>query len=492
METTEACEVSEVSVGIAEAGNIDIHNVAEELPSAADDSEFNPATADHSNENSGDGHDEEEITNSSVTDEVFHPHAPVHPVGILTTVRAGGRATRLVAIVQQPDSHAHHAHLVDGLKTPATPCTPGTPSGDKRHYAWDELLHSPNGVLPVRCRNVSAELHKNKLGSGGKGRCIKYQDSWYTPSEFESYCGRGNSKDWKRSIRYGGRTLNCLIEEGILTPHAASCTCGACCDDESVESSQSGPVRLFVPYRRRKRNESESLPPTPTLKRKMKLKDAPDEARSISLDSTASQLDVTGANLVLSPMPPGTPKAPVTSDLEHEHWWHLEEMANQMAQSVQQLKTMIEQAKAQSQTNKDNAILHTKIVLDAEKKEALSQARLEAQMQFSRALMEAKAEKDSAVAQALAQARAEKMEAVANAKTSHLIKACVNCGREALLECMGCQLVSYCSSFCQRKDWAAHQHNCGQHGLLAASPIEHQEAHEDEDTSMEHKKDSDE
>ncbi|XP_022107343.1 deformed epidermal autoregulatory factor 1 homolog [Acanthaster planci] len=484
MENTEACEVTEVPVGIAEAGNIDIHNVAEELPNAADDSAFNAGATDHSNENSGDGHDEG-ITTSSVTDEVFHPH-PVHPVGILTAVPgAGGRTTRLVAIVQ--DSQ-HHAHLVDGLKTPATPCTPGTPSGDKRqHYAWDEVVHSPNGILPVRCRNVSAELHKNKLGSGGKGRCIKYQDTWYTPSEFENFCGRGNSKDWKRSIRYGGRTLNCLIEEGILTPHAASCTCGACCDDESVESSQSGPVRLFVPYKRRKRNESESLPPTPTMKKKMKLKDAPEETRSISLDSTASQLDVTGANLVLSPMPPGTPKAAGTSDLEHEHWWQLEEMANQLAQNVQQLKTLIEQAKAHSQASKETAVLHTKIMLDAEKKEALSKARLEAQMQFSRAMMEAKAEKDSAVAQALAQARAEKMEAVANAKTTHLIKACVNCGREALSECMGCHQVSYCSSFCQRKDWVSHQHNCGQQGVLASCPVEQQEGQEDENTSIENK-----
>ncbi len=59
-------------------------------------------------------------------------------------------------------------------------------------------------------------------------------DNWYTPSEFEAVCGRACSKDWKRSVRYGGRTLACLIEDGILTPHATSCTCAACCDDESV------------------------------------------------------------------------------------------------------------------------------------------------------------------------------------------------------------------------------------------------------------------
>lgn len=69
---------------------------------------------------------------------------------------------------------------------------------------------------------------------GGRGRCIKLRDSYYTPNEFESLCGRSGSKDWKRSIHYGGRTLLCLIEDGILQPHAISCTCAACCDDETV------------------------------------------------------------------------------------------------------------------------------------------------------------------------------------------------------------------------------------------------------------------
>lgn len=69
---------------------------------------------------------------------------------------------------------------------------------------------------------------------GGRGRCIKSLDSWYTPNEFEAHSGRASSKDWKRSIRYGGRTLQCLIDDNILQPHATSCTCAACCDDEAV------------------------------------------------------------------------------------------------------------------------------------------------------------------------------------------------------------------------------------------------------------------
>jgi deformed epidermal autoregulatory factor 1 len=88
-------------------------------------------------------------------------------------------------------------------------------------------------ILPIRCKTTTAELYKIRLGSGGRGRCIKHKDTWYTPSEFENLCGRGSSKDWKRSIRYGGRSLQALIDEGVLTPHATSCTCSACCDDDS-------------------------------------------------------------------------------------------------------------------------------------------------------------------------------------------------------------------------------------------------------------------
>ena len=72
---------------------------------------------------------------------------------------------------------------------------------------------------------------------GGRGRCIRSGDDWFTPNEFENVSGRASSKDWKRSIRYGGRTLQCLIEDGLLVPHATSCTCAACCDDTSVVSS---------------------------------------------------------------------------------------------------------------------------------------------------------------------------------------------------------------------------------------------------------------
>lgn len=127
--------------------------------------------------------------------------------------------------------------------------TVGTPVTVSSGGSWNEAATLP--VLPVRCKNTSAELHKSRFGSGGRGRCIKLANTWYTPSEFEALCGRASSKDWKRSIRFGGRSLQTLIDEGIILPHATSCTCAACCDDESA----TGPIRLFTPYKRKRRKD---------------------------------------------------------------------------------------------------------------------------------------------------------------------------------------------------------------------------------------------
>ncbi|XP_070581008.1 deformed epidermal autoregulatory factor 1 homolog isoform X2 [Ptychodera flava] len=450
MEANEVTEVAVMSEGI---------DISEELHPNSDDSVHAVYTS---------------TEQTASNDQVF----TTTPTAILTAeglqVHEGHPAlktTHIVTVVQDNNTVATVA--LDTLKapqtpqTPITPATPATPYSGKdkpSKYNWDDSVHLP--ILPVRCRNQSAELHKCKLGSGGRGRCIKMGDTWYTPTEFESYCGRGNSKDWKRSIRYGGRTLQCLIEEGILQPHATSCTCAACCDDEAVVST-SGPVRLFVPYKRRKRGESESgsTPPRKTARSaSVKTKE-----RSFSVDERNGEITVTeNSNAVLPPMTPATPKPSETE----QSWWHLEEMANSLIQQAQQLKAMIEQAKAQAQAAKDAAVAQAKLQYETEKKEALTQSRLEAQMQLSRALMEARAEKDSAVAQALAQARADKLEAVEQAKSEQLIKTCVNCGREALSECTGCHRVSYCSSFCQRKDWATHQNSCGQNSASGSpSPM---------------------
>nr|XP_022287766.1 uncharacterized protein LOC111100323 [Crassostrea virginica] len=237
-------------------------DISEELPNG-DDSAF---TDDHQQPNAGgDG------GNTSVNAESPSiNHQPIPSQLYVTTTQGLVPAEQIQEDIKTTHIVIHDQTFDSGLKTPTTPLPPPTPatplSREKGFkYTWDESVQG--NILPVRCKNSNGELYKNKFGSGGRGRCIKSDGEWFTPNEFEARSGRASSKDWKRSIRYGGRTLQCLIEDGVLQPHATSCTCAACCDDETV----TGPVRLFVPYKRRKK-DSESGPPSPPLSSPLPIK----------------------------------------------------------------------------------------------------------------------------------------------------------------------------------------------------------------------------
>ncbi|XP_028397292.1 deformed epidermal autoregulatory factor 1 homolog isoform X2 [Dendronephthya gigantea] len=319
----------------------------------------------------------------------------------------------------------------EGYKTPDAGVTVNVPVSQaaQARAKWQEAMNSD--ILIIRCREEVGEMHKNKLGSGGRGKCIKHNGNWYTPSEFEALCGRASSKDWKRSIRYGGRTLQCLIEEGIIMPHALSCTCSTCCDDNTL----AGPVRLFVPYKRKKRESSDS----PLSKKRLSL-GMP--ARSMSVDSACSTPGpLTGDDTVtvdgdlstlsaistgsVSVVPVGfqttTAQSMSSSDLQKQ-WWHLEETVNNVITTAQQLRNMLTHVKMQVESVRDNAVAQAKLHAEAEKKEVLAQTRMNSLMQLSRALMEAKQEKENAVAQALIEAKTERLETAADAKQQELLK----------------------------------------------------------------------
>ncbi|KAM6393224.1 deformed epidermal autoregulatory factor 1 homolog isoform 3-T3 [Pluvialis apricaria] len=371
-----------------------------------------------------------------------------------------------------------------GLKGPSAPLAPGPQSpptpltsvqektGTK--YNWDPSVYE--NELPVRCRNISGILYKNRLGSGGRGRCIKQGDNWYSPTEFEAMAGRASSKDWKRSIRYAGRPLQCLIHDGILNPHAASCTCAACCDDMTL----SGPVRLFVPYKRRKKENE--IPATPVKKDCPKnITLLPATAATTFQDTNVQQpcrvshpephypsyqdncqispfpeaaLPTSHPKIVLTSLPalavpPTTPTKAISPSVvnglevtEQRSWLYLEEMVNSLLNTAQQLKTLIEQAKQASSSFREAAVTQAKIQADVERKE-----------QYQNQLFQQTEDVDG--------------------KTEIIIKqSCVNCGREATNECTGCHKVNYCSTFCQRKDWKDHQHICGQSATVTVQADE--------------------
>ncbi|XP_066524781.1 deformed epidermal autoregulatory factor 1 homolog isoform X2 [Hoplias malabaricus] len=414
---------------------------------------------------------------------------PEHVLTGRTTLQIGDslstqKATLIVvhtdgSIVDATGLKATAAPMTPGPQTPPTPLSAGHEK-DVSKYNWDPSVYE--NELPVRCRNTSGILYKNRLGSGGKGHCIKHNNNWYTPTEFEGLAGRASSKDWKRSIRYAGRPLQCLIQERIINPHAASCTCAACCDDLAVNKdgsfvgeniSMTGPVRLFVPYKRRKKENErpgspeKKEPQTPksitlahgdafTVSPSGQLttsgtltfeRTATGDTTAIISDSPAPS-DVFSSTAVLTTLPALAvipqqtvvqTKVPTAGAVvngvetsEQRTWLYLEEMANTLLNTVQQLKALITQAKQASQANQS----------------------------FSSSLEKSCSRKDSFPSQlSLVDDPEGKI-------TEIIIKhTCVNCGREASNECTGCHKVHYCSSFCQKKDWKDHQHICCQSGV---------------------------
>ncbi|XP_077970116.1 deformed epidermal autoregulatory factor 1 homolog isoform X4 [Styela clava] len=304
--------------------------------------------------------------------------------------------------------------------------------------------------IPITCKRNHAFLYKNKLGSGRKGKCIKFADEWYTPSEFEIFSGLEMSKDWKRSLRYGGRSLLNLVNRGYLRPHAATCTCGICSEDPSL----TGPVLYYTPKIRRKRSATASLstgslsvehdsfrpstaPPIKQFSQPFAIsnprltfeneKDLPSQLPADIVDVLKS------TNLPLTKETRRLFQALAENEQkDRKIWSKLEKKAESMMEKFEQLQQSIFNAKKESEDRRDKILKEMYIVLT------------------------------------------DQNHYVPNHSTSHLVKTldekkfcediheeeddevpeiCGACGNPANSECTGCRKATYCSTECQEMDW---------------------------------------
>ncbi|XP_060849349.1 deformed epidermal autoregulatory factor 1 homolog [Rhopalosiphum padi] len=342
-----------------------------------------------------------------------------------TVVRAEDGTFKTAHIVLRPDNsttnNVHEEETDQGVSSPNTaPC-----------YSYTEAARLP--VLPVRCKTTNAELHKKKFGSGCRGKCIKFGNQWYTPSEFEALCGRASSKDWKRSIRFGGRSLQTLIYDGVLLPHAMSCTCAACCDDESA----TGPVRLFTPYKRIRTKKHSS-----SHSKKKKIEDGAaisndedscDSSVGISLDN--GDMDIKDEEPILIQTGDISQAEIVQSnDSIEDMFKKLENMSSRMIKMVHHFRNSMRVAKYKWSTEKQELL--------AELKRAKENS-IENRNDFD-------VETISSVAAGLQPSTDDIPD----------VKKCANCNRDAFAECSLCRRTPYCSTFCQSKDWNNHQVEC--------------------------------
>ena len=121
--------------------------------------------------------------------------------------------------------------------------------------------------FPVSCADNEARLYMKRFARGSVGKCILFKGKWCTPNEFQSISGRKSSKDWKRSIRLGGRILKEYITQGLFEEHSKLCSCKICSGSDVDMLKQEGEMALAAKRRRLSQADSHPHvpPPPPSL-----------------------------------------------------------------------------------------------------------------------------------------------------------------------------------------------------------------------------------
>lgn len=73
-------------------------------------------------------------------------------------------------------------------------------------------------MMDVECNGQMAKLQVDNFPDFGgstshaKRKCILFNDSWITPTEYETQTGFGSRKNWRSSVRMNGRSIKQHID----------------------------------------------------------------------------------------------------------------------------------------------------------------------------------------------------------------------------------------------------------------------------------------
>lgn len=310
-------------------------------------------------------------------------------------------------------------------------------------------------------------MHPDRLGSGSKGKCIyceNSEDKWFTPREFEKYGGRETSKDWKRSVKIEGKPFYVFINSGELKIHAFNCYCQVCIEQDQGENSEPGPIKFFSPSNRKRKADDETMP---SMAHMTKIQPHPSSSGA-EYDMTqllcliSQTFDSTNSNNTDGTDEPETSNEETLKTMEALGSVPAVTSAtvpnNDSTPSTSTPQQFVFQRTVQSSleqiTSKANLIENSIANLNG----LLSSIKTE--LSSLNQFVEESVRNDNSLLDSGSSSRND-VSTSPNNRNCDLNSGCANCNRVAPFKCGRCNLVRYCSEFCQQKDWPIHNKKCG-------------------------------